>query len=310
MARRGVRTLEQASARQPRYLPYESGKFRLAMGLIALDLEQWIEPDGQFVEELSQKHRLLTERREDVVGTRPGSEPAQQEVLALLIEHMARHHSGLLKVEGSTLTIPPTGAAYHLDEWSRAPIDLAGRLVQEDFCLMAPGPDGYTLEAASLCFPSRWRLAEKLGHPMATIHEPVPGFGDKLARPVDRFFEHLHADRPVWRVNWSVNDDPTLFQPVRRQEAATDEAITEVNAGERLFVRCERQTLRRLPETGWILFTIKTYVDPVSTLRERPKAAWGLAAALRELPEDTRRYKAIAPYQAALLGYLDTIGGG
>ena len=172
---------------------------------------------------------------------------------------------------------------------------------------MAPGPNGYTLEAASLCFPSRWRLAEKLGHPMTVIHEPVPGFGDKLARPVDRFFDHLHADRPVWRVNWSVNDDPALFQPVRRGEADTDEMITDNNAGERLFIRCERQTLRRLPGTGWILFTIKTYVDPVSALQGRPDAARGLASALRELPDSTRRYKNIAPYQAALLSYLDRI---
>lgn len=280
------------------------------MGLVALDLDQWIEPDEHFVEELSEKHRLLTEQHEDVIGTRPGSQAAQLEVLMLLIEHMAHFHPGLLLVEGSSLTVPPTGATYHLDAWSHAPIDLAGRLVQEDFCLMAPGPDGYTLEAASLCFPSRWRLAEKLGHAMAIIHEPVPGFGDKLARPVDRFFEHLHADRPVWRVNWSVNDDPALFQPVRRQEADTDGAITEANAGERLFVRCERQTLRRLPSTGWILFTIKTHVDSVSTLRSRPEAAAGLASALRELPEGTQRYKNIAPYQAALLRYLDRIAFG
>jgi dimethylamine monooxygenase subunit A len=279
------------------------------MGLIALDLEQWIEPDEHLAAELVEKDRLLTERHEDVVGVRPGSEAAQLEVLSLLIKHMARRHPNLLQVDGNTLTVAPTGAAYHLDEWSHAPIDLAGRLVQEDFCLMAPGPDGYTLEAASLCFPSRWRLAEKLGHPMALIHEPVPGFGDKLARPVDRFFEHLHADRPVWRVNWSVNDDPALFQPVRRQEAVTDEAITVANAGARLFVRCERQTLRRLPETGWILFTIKTYVDPISTLSNHPEAALGLAAALRELPEGTRRYKNIAPYQSALLSYLDRIAG-
>jgi dimethylamine monooxygenase subunit A len=277
------------------------------MGLVALDLEQWIEPDGRFVEELSEKDRLLTERHGDVVGALPGSEAAQNEVLELLTEHMARRHSGLLRIEGDELTVPPTGVTYRRDEWSGAAIDLAGRLAQEDFCLMAPGPHGYTLEAASLCFPSRWRLAEKLGRPMTIIHEPVPGFADKLARPVDRFFEHLHADRPVWRVNWSVNDDPALFQPVRRQEADTDEAITDANAGERLFVRCERQTLRRLANTGWILFTIKTYVDPISMLREAPEAAAGLAAALRELPEGTRRYKNIAPYQGALLGFLDRV---
>jgi dimethylamine monooxygenase subunit A len=275
------------------------------MGLIALDLEQWIEPDEHFVDEMAEKTDLLSQRHAEVVGMRPGSEAAQREVLSLLIDHMARRHPELIETDGSQVTVVPTGATCRLDDWHDTAIDLAGRLVQEDFCLMAPGPGGYTLEAASLCFPSRWLLAEKLGHPMAAIHDPVPGFEEKLARPVDRFFEHLHVDRPVWRVNWSVNDDPTLFQPVRRQETDADEAITVANAGTRLFVRCERQTLRRLPSTGWILFTIKTHVDAVSTLHSRPEAAAGLASALRELPEGTRRYKNIAPYQAALLSYLD-----
>ena len=277
------------------------------MGLVALDLEQWIEPDDRFVQELLEKKSLLKHCPAEVVGTRPGSEDAQREVLDFLIEHMAQYHPSLLKRDENAVAVLPIDETYHLDDWSDAAIDLAGRLVQEDFCLMAPGASGYTLEAASLCFPSRWRLAEKLGHPMTAIHEPVPGFGDKLARPVDRFFDHLHVDRPVWRVNWSVNDDPTLFQPVRRQEVSTDEAITEKNAGERLFIRCERQTLRRLPKTGWILFTIKTYVDPISMLGSLPDAAAGLASAVRELPEGTRRYKNIAPYQAALLHYLDDI---
>jgi hypothetical protein len=290
---------------QPRYLPYLSGDFRLAMGLVALDLGLWIEPDEQFVPELREKDGLLVERHGEVVGCRQGSEVAQREVLDLLIAHMVRYYPDLLRDDGQSLTVPPTGAVYRRDDWHDAAIDLAGRLVQEDFCLMAPGEGGYTLEAASLCFPSRWRLAEKLGQPMSIIHDPVPGFGDKLARPVDRFFDHLGVDRPVWRVNWSLNDDPTLFQPVRRQDLDTDEAVTAANAGDRLFIRCERQTLRRLPSTGWILFTIKTYVDPIASLATRPDAAAGLASAVRQLPEGTRRYKNIAPYQQALLDYLD-----
>ncbi|MEL7519293.1 MAG: heme-dependent oxidative N-demethylase subunit alpha family protein, partial [Pseudomonadota bacterium] len=42
--------------------------------------------------------------------------------------------------------------------------------------------------------------------------------------------------------------------------------VTPDNAGETLFVRSERQTLRRLPETGAILFTIGVYVEPLANL--------------------------------------------
>jgi hypothetical protein len=295
--------------RRPRYLPFASGRFRLAMGLMALDLDAWIEPDENFTEELTEKDRLFAARHGDVFQSRPGSAPAQREVLDLLIDHMARRHPDFLGRDTETVTVVPSGRTYRISDYAASPLDLAGRLAQEDFCLMAPGANGYTLEAASLCFPSRWRLSEKLGHPMAAIHGPVPGFADALARPVDRFFEHLRADRPVWRVNWSLADDPTLFQPTRRQDTDTDPVITAGNAGQRLFIRCERQTLRRLPETGWILFTIKTHLDPLSALLDQGEAAAGLASVVRDLPKGTRGYKNVAPYEAVLLEYLDRIAG-
>lgn len=293
--------------RRPRYLPFASGRYRLAMGLMALDPADWIEPDENLAAELAEKDRLFAERHGDVVRTRPGSEAAQAEVLELLLTHMREHHPDVLSHADGVVTVRPTGAAYRVADWVGAPIDLAGRLVQEDFCLMAPGEAGYTLEAASLCFPSRWRLAEKMGRPMAGIHEPIPDFNDRMARPVDRFFDHLAPERPVWRVNWSVLDDPALYQPERRKRAPDEVPATPETAGDRLFIRCERQTLRRLPESGWILFTIKTHVDPVATLADQPDAAAGLAASVRDLPEGMRRYKNVAAYETALLAYLDAV---
>ena len=296
-----------AIALRPRFHPYMQGRFRLSLGLKTLVDEDWIEPDDEFVSELAEKDCLLHERRDEVVQVRPGSETAQGEVLELLVAHMARHHPGILIGDGDRITVRPIGRTYRLSQWRKAPIDLAGRLVQEDFCLMAPGPEGYTLEAASLCFPSRWRLCEKMGQVMRVIHDPVPGFDSRLAVPVDRFFSHLRVDRPVWRVNWSVNDDPRLFQPVRRQSATVDPEITEENAGSKLFIRCERQALHRLRRTGWILFTIKTHVDPVCTLEANPDAATALASALRDMPDAMRRYKNIAPFETPLLAWLDRV---
>ncbi|MBM86581.1 MAG: hypothetical protein CMM47_11230 [Rhodospirillaceae bacterium] len=294
-------------SRRPRYTPFIGGKHRLGMGLMALELSDWIEVDENFEDELAQKNVLLAKRRAEVVATRPGSESAQQEVLDLLVEHLSEYHSHLLQQKGDDLILPTIGQTHNMAAWRAAPIDLAGRLAQEDFCLMAPGEDGYTLEAASLCFPSRWRLADKIGCPMGVIHDPVPGYGETLGRPVDRFFNYLDASRPVWRVNWSLNDDPSLFQPVRRLESEADEAITTANVGQRIFLRCERQTLRRLPTTGWVLFTIKTHVDPLSTLADYPEFATALAGSVRSLPEGSRRYKNIVPFEKTLLAYLDSL---
>ena len=103
----------------------------------------------------------------------------------------------------------------------------------------------YHLVGASLCFPTRWRLADKIGRPLNTIHAPIPGYAEQLATTMDKFFDRLKVDKPVWRLNWSLMDDPTLFQPTR--DGRKHAAITpEKNAGDSLWLRIERQTLRRL----------------------------------------------------------------
>ena len=237
--------------------------------------------------------------------SKKGSQLAQQEVLDLIIDYMNTFHSELVRIDGDKIFIDGIKRNFSRKEFAEMPLNLAGRLVQEDLCLMAPGDTGYTLEAASLCFPSRWRLIDKIGKRMVDIHSPVPDYEDKLARPVDRFFDKLDINKPVWRVNWSLTDDPDLYQPIRKTSTDYSRSINSKNAGDLIFLRCERQTLRRLPNTGWILFSIKTYVDKVSALAVQPEALVDLAHSVKNMSADMQQYKNIAPYRKQLLEYLD-----
>ena len=106
------------------------------------------------------------------------------------------------------------------------------------------------LTAASLCFPARWRLSDKLGRPMADIHRLVPGFNAKLARPVDRFFDRVEPDQPYLRANWSVIDDPTLFQPTGHGRGAHDPTITPENAARAAAHPCRAPDLRQPAEVS------------------------------------------------------------
>ena len=293
------------SRKTPAYIPFQSGRFRLSMGIVSLTLDNWLEPDDFFYKELMEKDSLLTSKYDEVFQARGGSQTAQHEVLNLLIDHMNEYHSDLLRFCAGNIFIDKLALSFATETYRKNPLDLAGRIVQEDLCLMAPGSNGYTLEAASLCFPSRWRLLDKIGRPLIDIHSPVPDYKNKLSRPVDRFFDKLTVEKPVWRVNWSLTDDPDLYQPVRKTGITSIKTINSNNAGDRVFLRCERQTLRRLPKTGWILFTIKTYVDKVSALKLQPQSFLDLATLVRDLSPSMQQYKNIAPYKKALLGYLD-----
>ena len=65
--------------------------------------------------------------------------------------------------------------------------------MQEDLCLISADGGAPVLRAAVLCAPSRWRLHEKIGRPLADIHDRVPLYADRLAAPVDRFMRALEA---------------------------------------------------------------------------------------------------------------------
>lgn len=305
--------------KQALYFPFAEGQWQLKMGLRSLDLATWIEVDDEFSPYLARKRELLHHHYADVWAALPGSETGQQEVLALLLEHLPTRFPTHYQREVGRITNRITGERWNLDEWGDRPLDLAGRLVQEDLCLMLPGStppnandlsnptdNGYRLAAASLCFPLYWRLQEKLGQPIGQIHAPVPGYAKTLERPVDGFFSRLQPHSPGYRFNWSIVDTPELFLGLHRQHQMADSISAEA-AGERLWIRVERQTLRRLLLSNGVLFTVRTYVYPLAILVQHPAAARGLQAAIAQIPPQMQLYKSINPIRAALDGYLSQI---
>ena len=147
-------------------------------------------------------------------------------------------------------------------------IEQAARQCCEDLCILERradtdgGGDGgsWRLTAAAVCFPTLWSLEAKMGRDVAFIHDPVPGFAEtRLTKTIERAFDKLPAGQLRARANWSLLCDPTLFQPGSHY-AANDAAaagVTADNAGERVYLRVERQCIRKLPETGAVAFTIR-----------------------------------------------------
>ena len=300
--------VEVSSAEPERapYLPFEGGRFRLAMGLRPLAADGWIEIDAHFAHALAAKRALLETRHADVFAALPEAAAPAAELLALLAAHLPRHHPEIFRRTGDLLDNIVAGERWDVAHSPLHPLDLCGRLVQEDFCLLQEVGGAYRLMGATLCSPSCWRLADKIGRPLAEIHAPVPGYAETLERPVDRFFAHLKPGRLTRRLNWTVVDDPAPFQPERIAGRAP---ITAENAGARLWLRVERQTLRRLPATGAVVFTIRTHITRIDAAIGDAAAAAELAALLRDTPAATLAYKQIAPFQTALLAWLDAPSG-
>jgi hypothetical protein len=295
---------------QAMHLPFAPGPYRMAMDLTACPEAEWIERDARYPAEIALRRALLTERHAEVFGACDGSEPARRETLARLAAHLpARYPDGFAR-EGRRLRNRLSGEAWDLANPSCDPLEVAGRLVQEDLCIVRLDGAQPVLAAAVLCFPSRWRLADKLGLTLAAVHAPVPSYAERLGRPVDRFMGAIKPGHVALRLNWALVDDPALFQPTGKFRAAHDPAITAANAGARVWLRVERQTLRRLPDSGAVLFGIRVHVYPLARIAARAPVAARLAAAVGALPEETARYKSIAPFRPAVLAYLADCAAG
>jgi dimethylamine monooxygenase subunit A len=283
---------------------FGGGRYRLAMGLTPLNEAEWLVPDASLPEILAEKRRLLATRSESVLRVLPEASAASVELLQLLAGHLPRHFPSIYRLgKDGQLTNTASHETWNIDGPPLHPLDIAGRLVAEDLCLMQASDAGYRLIGATLCFPNRWQLEEKIGQPLDFIHAPVPGFAPALERPVAHFFAALKPDRILARVNWGIADDPTRFQPIGRD---ADAAITPETAGSALYLRIERQTLRRLPESQAVLFTIRTEIMPLGQVIATPANAVGLAAAIRDMSPAMLRYKHLTAVAPALLAWLET----
>ena len=243
--------------------PFRGARAGLRMGLRPIDGDGFSRDAAR----VAAKRRLLGAHPE-ALAAMPGSETACAELAALI------------------------GAA-----------DFAGaaRMVADDLCLLLPEGGSYVLRAGALAFPTDWRLADKLGKPLRDIHSPIHGYAEKLADGVEHFFRTL-APGPVFeRANWFVVEEDALRHLPEGSGAARFAHVTAANAGDTLFVRCERQTLRKLPASGAALFTIDVHVEPLGSLP--PDLARDLASAVASLPDGERERRGAPFYAAALSGY-------
>ena len=256
------------------------------MGLHRLDERAWLEVDARRDAELREKARLLDVARATVLVTLPAGAGGSGELLGLVVADLRAHHGLEVIADGG-----------------RHPIEAAARLVQEDLCVLVRD-DAWRLAAACVCFPSRWSLAEKVGTTLDEIHGPVPGFDRTLAGPAATFFDRLSVERPVWRRNWTLLDTPELHLPSPAARRRAPELGDDLGAT--LWFRVERQTLRRLPASDAIVFTIRTTVQSLGdVVVSTPGFAAALRATLGTVDDDVAAYKGWADLLGPLATWLD-----
>lgn len=269
-------------------MPHDATGFRWRLGVRPLDLVDWIELGRDADGAISAKARLMQEHPDTVFAVLDDVEPESSEVASALVEHLRRRW-------------PDRYGAAELDA-SLHPLDAAARLVPEDLVLLVERGGRLVFGGGSVCFPNRWDLRSKLGLSMAGVHAPVARLNEQLEAPIDSFFDRLTPKRSFWRLGWGVLDTADWYTPI--DGTAAPRPLDP--APEDLYLRVERETLRRFPATNCVLFTIRTYVTPIPDVASDPDVAHRLAHSLATLPDDVRVYKDVTTTAHAL---IDSLGG-
>ncbi|PTD05027.1 hypothetical protein FCULG_00001181 [Fusarium culmorum] len=188
-----------------------------------------------------------------------------------------------------------------------AALRVLGETIEEDFFLLRQTPEGHQSIAFMCCFPSGFDPSTKLGKTLVEIHGPVPSY-EKIGSSMEKFFAKLEVGKSVKRTNWSVQTHTELFncQGNHITGNETYEHDEDVDI-EMTFLRIELQTLTRLPKTGAILFSFKTYLYPVRQIKEE-----GLGSAFADAIEGLSKgnapgmwtYKSAVRWGSSLMDYL------
>jgi len=278
---------------------------RLELGLRALEpAESWLELDADLESDLRTKRDLLRDRRGQVFVELPESRAAQHEVLVAVTETLLEKFPLHYSRTSNRLCVEATGDEIDLDDSSRPPLELASICVQEDLVVMQQRGGEWCLTAGSVCFPTRWDLAPLLGQPMHRIHGRVPGYRQELDAVSNRFFDTMTEGTVFRRGNWSMMDDPSLFQPASRRQNRARRDLNESNAGTEVWLRVEHQTLQRLPMSGAILFTIRVHRTRLDAVAGDAEAARSLIGAMESMHPAMRRYKALDRVRGVSTAYL------
>jgi len=256
----------------------------LQLGLAPLAPADWIQCDADF--SVFQQHKVDTQNRFADKVSAVSSSSATTVFAEFLLANLQKYHAGIYRFTEDTLIHKPSGLNWSLHDRS---LPMVCRWIQEDICILEPDDGIYKLTAASVCSPSNWRLEDKIGHSIDSIHTPVPGYHTALSTRVNRLLTKLPSSKPLCRYNWSIQYGNELLW---RDDLSTGTVEDSIDV-KSLYWRIERQSLLRIPQTGLIIFSIRIYLHCFADLVKMPGFSVNLQAILGKLPAAQCAYKGL-----------------
>ncbi|CAN8100858.1 unnamed protein product [Discula destructiva] len=268
------------------------------MAYYKFDPDWWVELERNYFTNMAARQKLLQEHGDLVYFTDAGSELACRELMEMLVQFVCKRYPQYFSLEDDQTVLHNRLLDTRTNLMSTHPLKVVFANIHEDYAMvMRNETDGfYYLRAAMVCSSVGWDIGMNRGKALRGIHEHVPDYAEKMAFSLDRFFAKMAVDQPIQRCSWSLEDHAPLFSSPRMVENWERSAFASNKQDlrlEHIKLRCDYQTLRRLPLSGAVVFNFKAVFTPLTELRDEPFIPALLLTVLLEGKENLITYKTV-----------------
>ncbi|KAM7197826.1 Protein of unknown function (DUF3445) domain containing protein [Rhypophila sp. PSN 637] len=255
--------------------------YHITMALKNTTPSDLIQIDKNYLSRIINRQAIVRDHESTVMGYIPEGVPAVYEVYEYLLgTYLPTRFPMMFSLQTSSSPSGPVTTFHNhvtslISPVSPPPSDpltalrIISQTIEDDFFLLqlqppdsTSFPNEHKAVAFICCHPAGFDPSTKLAQGLKAIHVPVPSYS-KIGPSMERFFARTTVDKPVKRLNWSVQTHTKLFSPgmnhVHTEEADKVERDVEVDI-EEARMRVELQTLTRLARTGALMFSFKTYL--------------------------------------------------
>lgn len=245
----------------------------------------------------------------------PHMKLAQWDTLELMMDAFSKTYPQYFTLEKDgniwTWENKPLGIkdTFEFGKWDTLPYEPAEyiwRQAQGDFTILDQRDDDLWADVGMTTSAADWSLRFDVGMRFSEWHGPVPRANEMGV--FDRALKFLlNMREPTRRTNWTLTVNA-------RQDTATESyhewghernEVTVENAGEKVHLRVELQTLFRLPRSNSMLFSIRAYLCSFEDIAKyNPEMCKRAHRVLKNLPQDMVDYKGFALYRDTIVAWL------
>ncbi|KAK6203618.1 uncharacterized protein RJT21DRAFT_28703 [Scheffersomyces amazonensis] len=315
--------------------PFKNAAYKLTMAIKTLDPQDWLLIEPTYLSRLEVKSKIIHNKHEDypadkdlrssTVFVTDEAIPAIRETYNTIVNYMVVKYPMYFQKDGGIIhnlitkkDIPATSTGIEPVKC----LEYLTETIEEDIIILLTDPTKqneengteYFFKAGVFAFAAGFDPRDRFNRPLTAVHERIPGYEEKMKVSMNRFFQRISPGQFVTRSNFSVQthnkfyvDDANKGHNLPEDYVQQPIDIKDLDFDTQVHYRSERQVLTRLPETGAVLFTIRTYLTPLSEFKQDGKEVCErLIGAINGFPDDIRRYKAAGEWGPPVIQYLET----